>query len=241
MTNELNKIRAFTNARVALNHVGSAIPTQAILKFNADRASAQDAVHAVWDVDRTKNSLENSGEQVIQVASAVTSREHYLKRPDLGRLLNEESRNQLKAMNTGCDVVFIFSDGLSATAIEKHAVPFWSHFKKALSAHNLIMAPLVLAPFSRVALSDEIGFYLNATVSIIIIGERPGLSAYDSLGIYLTFGPKPGNMDSARNCISNIHPPDGLSYAEGANKLLYLLLECMKHQLSGVGLNRFLS
>jgi ethanolamine ammonia-lyase small subunit len=231
MSNDLKKLQQLTQARVALTRSGNSISTQEILKFNEDCAMARDAVHAVWNINAIK---ENCHEECIQVKTVISDRNEYLKRPDLGRVLTNESREALTKIKNNYDVVFIVSDGLSATAIEKHFIPLWSHIKKLLLPYHLKIAPIILAPFSRVALSDEIGFYLNAKVSIIFIGERPGLTASDSLGIYLTYAPKPGNTDSNRNCISNIRPPDGLSYEVATKKLIYLLIESMKLKLSGI-------
>lgn len=230
------KFGHFTKARVVLDQKSSAISTQQILKFNVDLALAHDAVHAMWSTDALKDDLKKNSESVIQVATQITSREQYLKRPDLGRILDEKSLRHLQSMNLSCDIVFIVSDGLSASAINNHFLPLWLNIKESLSPYDFRIAPLVLAPFSRVALSDEVGFYLNSKVSIILVGERPGLTAADSLGIYLTYGPKPGNSDSNRNCISNIRPPDGLSYELAAEKLLFLILESFERKISGVSL-----
>ncbi|MDR3490836.1 MAG: ethanolamine ammonia-lyase subunit EutC [Gammaproteobacteria bacterium] len=236
MSKSLKQLQLWTKARVVLGHSGNSIRTQEILKFNYACSRARDAVHAVWNVNSTRMDLEAMGEQVIVVTSHVLSRTDYLKQPALGGRLSEESRVVLEKINKDYDVVFIVSDGLSAIAVEKHFLPLWSKIKERLLQTNLRLSPVVLAPFSRVALSDDVGFYLKAKVSVIIIGERPGLTASDSLGIYLTYGPKPGNLDCARNCISNIRTPDGLSSKLGAEKLNFLLTESLKREISGIAL-----
>lgn len=233
MNKLLQQLHEWTTARVALNHAGNAIPMKEILKFNQARAEALDAVHTTWDFQKLKSDLEKQQQSVLIVNSKVTSRAEFLKRPDLGKNIDENSRKLLLSQPGNVDVVFIVSDGLSATAVQKHFLPLW-HSIQTEKENQFTVAPIILAPFARVALSDEIGFDLRAKVSVIIIGERPGLTAYDSLGIYLTFAPKPGNTDSMRNCISNIHSPNGLSYDLAAKKLLYLLHESIARQLSGI-------
>lgn len=236
MNKKSDSLRQWTKARVALGHTGNAIPIKEILIFNQARALARDAVHATWDINSLQATLTQQSEQSIIVHSRVASRMEYLQRPDLGRQLDEQSHAILKSQPLNTDIVFIISDGLSATAIDTHFLPLWSTLQKHISSTSLNFAPLVLAPFARVALSDAIGFDLQAKLAVIFIGERPGLSASDSLGIYLTYAPKPGNTDAARNCISNIRPPDGLSYEHAAKKLLYLIQESLHRKLSGISL-----
>ncbi|CAN5267464.1 ethanolamine ammonia-lyase subunit EutC [soil metagenome] len=236
MSKKLIQLQQWTPARVALGHVGNAIPTCAILKFQQDCAEARDAVHTVWNWQATQQQLQAHGETVVVVNSCTLSRTEYLKRPDLGRILSNESSEYLQSIRKAYDVVFIISDGLSAAAVEAHALPLLDKISSKLSSATLSLAPIVLAPYARVALSDEVGFYLNARIAVMFIGERPGLSASDSMGVYLTYAPKPGNTDSARNCISNIRPPEGLSYELATEKLLYLVKESLHRKLSGIGL-----
>jgi ethanolamine ammonia-lyase small subunit len=233
MSKILKQLQHWTKARVSLGYTGHSIPTQEILKFNLARAQAIDAVHAKWNVDALEKKLKNAGEKVVVVNSQIQDRAEYLKRPDLGRILNDDSHNILQSISDNYDIVFIVSDGLSAIAVEKHFLPLWEHLKKLLTFK---MAPIILAPFARVALSDDIGFCVKAKLAVIFIGERPGLTASDSLGIYLTYQPKPGNLDSGRNCISNIHIPDGLSYTIAAEKLMFLIQESLRRKLSGIAL-----
>ena len=171
--------------------------------------------------------------------SAANSRSTYLQRPDLGRRLDEKSEQHLQALESGTphsyDIVFVIADGLSALAIEEHAVNFLNVMTKKLINENWKIAPVVIVEQGRVAVSDEIGALLGTDQAVILIGERPGLSSPDSLGIYLTYDPKLGRNDADRNCISNIRT-QGQSYKVAAHKLFYLLSEARQRKFSGVNL-----
>ncbi len=224
----------WTKARINLDRLGHGLLTKDILSLKWAHALAKDAVLTPWDVKDSKNKLLALNEKSLILSSKVNDKDEYLRRPDLGRKLSSESIKALSALNP-CDLVFIISDGLSSTAI-RHLVPFWQVFKEQLENYTLNIAPLMLVPFSRVAIADEIGFLLKAKLAIIFIGERPGLSSPDSLSIYLTYDPKPSNTDSDRNCISNICPPNGLSYELAVDKLDFLIRESLQRKLSGVEL-----
>lgn len=228
--------KTWTKARIDLGRTGHGLKTQEVLALKWAHALAKDAVLASWTVKETSDSLESLGEKTLILASRVKNREEYLKRPDLGRKLEQGSYKKLLSLKSQYDVVFIISDGLSTTAIEHHLMPFWTVFKTQLKNYSLKVAPLILVPFSRVALSDDVGVALGAKLSIILIGERPGLSMPDSLSAYLTYDPRPENTDSNRNCLSNICPPTGLSYDAASQKLIYLVRESLQRKLSGVGL-----
>lgn len=223
-------LRSRTPARVALGHAGAGLPTAALLDFQLDHARARDAVHEALDVQRLAADLAPA--QVLQVRSQAPDRSIYLQRPDLGRLLAEECTPSL----TGgpYDVVFILGDGLSARAVQTHAAPTLRALLQALPEWNI--APLIIATQARVALGDDIGARLNAQLAIMLIGERPGLSAPDSLGIYLTWKPAPHRRDHERNCISNIRPPQGLAYEEAASRAAWLMRAARRVGCSGVGL-----
>jgi len=229
------RLRTFTQARIGLGRVGSAVPTSRLLEFQLAHAQARDAVLRVWDVAPIAEGLKVLAEETIHVVSQVTNRGDFLKRPDLGRKLSPQSRASLQlAPQTANELSFIVSDGLSAKAIDRHFLAFWKIFSPQIQ--DLPYGPVVLAPYSRVALSDEVGEALGAKLSVIFIGERPGLSSSDSMGIYLTYHPQLGNHDANRNCISNIRPPDGLSYEHASAKLNYLIRESLRRQLSGIDL-----
>jgi len=228
------RLRSFTQARIGLSRSGHAVSTEELLRFQRAHAEARDAVHHTWNVAEFARQLSELGENRITVKSQITDRHQFLKRPDLGRKLNPDSHSLLKA--TDADLTFIISDGLSAKSIDTHALGFWKTLAPLLKKEKLTYGPIVLAPFARVAISDEIGSLTKAKIAVILIGERPGLSSNDSLGIYLTYGPKLGNHDANRNCISNIRPPEGLSYELAATKLIYLLKESLRLQISGVNL-----
>jgi ethanolamine ammonia-lyase small subunit len=236
-TNPWDALRRFTNARIALGRAGSSLPTAPLLAFNLSHAQARDAVHQPLDVAALHASLRASGFDTLDADSAAPDREHYLRRPDLGRKLNDEStarlRNYAVSAPKGFDVVFVVADGLSAYAATSHAVPLLERMRAKLEGVSI--GPIVIARQARVALGDGIGELLRARIVVMLIGERPGLSSPDSLGIYLTYEPRIGKSDAERNCISNVRP-EGLGYDSAAFKLHYLLTEATRLKLTGVKL-----
>jgi ethanolamine ammonia-lyase small subunit len=233
--NAWQALRAFTNARIALGRAGNSLPTAPLLAFNLSHAQARDAVHHPLDADILHEQLHTLGFASLDVHSAAPDRAHYLRRPDMGRRLSDESREVLseRASNDAPDVVFVIADGLSAFAASKQSIPFLQTITKRLTDWNL--GPVVVARQARVALGDEIGELLKTKLVVMLIGERPGLSSPDSLGIYLTYAPKVGCSDAQRNCISNVRP-EGLDYEAAAHKLHYLLTHARRLGLTGVGL-----
>ncbi|MGA2232461.1 MAG: ethanolamine ammonia-lyase subunit EutC [Tepidisphaeraceae bacterium] len=232
-------LRRHTAARIALGRAGSSLPTGELLKFSYDHAAARDAVHSELDWQRLRADLEPIGLPIVQVASSVNDRFTYLQRPDLGGRLNDQSRHELEAAahgnGEGFDVALIVADGLAALAAQLHAAAVIGPLVSLLRADHCRLAPLVLARMARVALQDEIGYLLHARAALILLGERPGLGAADSLGGYLVFNPRPGNTNAQRNCVSNIRPA-GLPPAAAADTLHYLLMESLRRQISGVAL-----
>jgi len=237
MTDPWFVLKRFTQARIALGRAGHAVPTEALLDFQLAHAEARDAVHLPWDVEGFAEGLHNLGHDCLVLHTPIQSRAEYLRRPDRGRMLDADSRRRLDELD-GCDtdVALIVTNGLSSTAVERHGLPLLKAVLSRYRARRIRVGPIGLVADGRVALSDEIGFALGARVAVIVVGERPGLSAADSLGIYLTYAPLPGNTDARRNCISNIRPPEGLSYEAAAAKLLYLTEEAMRRRISGVAL-----
>ena len=231
------ELRQFTQARIALGRAGHAVPTQALLDFQLAHAEARDAVHFPWDIDAFAGQVHDLGEEAVILSTSVSSRSEYLRRPDLGRALTEASRTRLNNLQASAvDVALIVTNGLSSTAVERHGIPLLQAIVKGFRSRQISIAPVALVANGRVALADEIGSVLAAKLAIIVVGERPGLSAADSLGLYLTFAPHPGNTDAERNCISNIRPPEGFGYAEATAKLLYLTGEALRRGKSGVTL-----
>ena len=228
------KLKEYTAARIALGRTGSSVPTDYLLQFQLAHAKARDAVYAKLTTELLQEELQKLSQQSIVVHSKALDRTTYLKRPDLGRQLNEESAEKLKALpSSAYDICFVLADGLSAFAVEQNALPLLKAVLPKLSAYSI--APICIALQSRVALGDEIAYLLNSRMVIILIGERPGLSAADSMGIYLTYQPKPGTTDERRNCISNIRL-GGLHPTFAAEKALYLINESFRLKLSGVAL-----
>ncbi|MES2268940.1 MAG: ethanolamine ammonia-lyase subunit EutC [Bacteroidota bacterium] len=231
----LSFLKEFTAARIAIGATGSSIPTKQSLAFKLAHAHARDAVYSVMDTVTLEEELAQFHRPVLQLHSSADNRAQYLQRPDLGRKPNEESLNRLADQITGDDVVIIIADGLSAMAINENVVPLLHLLIPKLMAVNLKIAPLCLVQQGRVAIGDDIANELQAKLSIVLIGERPGLSAADSIGAYLTYGPKPGLKDNSRNCISNIRP-GGLDFNSAADKIFYLVQESFRRKLSGVAL-----
>jgi ethanolamine ammonia-lyase small subunit len=229
-----NALRQFTQARIALGRAGNSLPTAPLLAFNLAHAQARDAVHHPLDADVLHQELRAQGFESLDVHSAAPDREHYLRRPDLGRRLSDESRAVLARIPAvSSDVVFVIGDGLSAFAASKQAIPLLQAVRPKLA--DWLVGPVMVARQARVALGDEIGELLGAKIVVMLIGERPGLSSPDSLGIYITYAPKTGCSDAQRNCISNVRP-EGLDYPLAAHKLHYLLTQARKLGLTGVGL-----
>ncbi|MEX6505673.1 ethanolamine ammonia-lyase subunit EutC [Jiella sp. M17.18] len=232
----LKRLRAFTEARIGLGRHGAGLPTAAHLDFAEAHARARDAVHAAFDAEAIAADLRAAGHRLLRVQSQAGDRASYLRRPDLGRRLADGSREQLlTAAGEGpFDLVLIVADGLSATAVNTYAAETAKLILDRLPADWRI-APVVLAHGARVALSDPIGEALSARIALMLVGERPGLSAADSLGAYLTFGPKPGRSDAERNCVSNIRS-GGFRPDAAAEKIAGLLLRARDLGLSGTRL-----
>ncbi|ABG60293.1 ethanolamine ammonia-lyase subunit EutC [Cytophaga hutchinsonii] len=226
------ELRKFTHARIAIGRAGNALPTSEVLKFRMAHAIARDAVQSEVNMELLQEKLFDLGLNVQQVKSHAADRLDYIRHPHKGRLLHEQSRQQLEALHIEkTDLCIIFADGLSADAVNLHAIPFLTILLKNLSFWNI--APVVLAEQGRVGLSDPVGEALNARISLILLGERPGLSAPTSLGAYITYMPQSGNTDEKRNCVSNIQPA-GLSYEQAVEKISYLLHEMRRQQVSGI-------
>ncbi|MBB3997964.1 ethanolamine ammonia-lyase subunit EutC [Aureimonas pseudogalii] len=225
-------LRLATTARIGLGRRGDAMPLQSVLEFQAAHAKARDAVHAPLDVEALAAAL--GGHEVLTLASEAPDRATYLRRPDLGRRLSPTSIETLANAETGFDIAFVVADGLSATAVAQNAAPLLHAAVRRLG--DLRIAPVVVATQARVALGDDVGAALGARLVAVLIGERPGLSVAESLGIYLTFDPLRGRRDSERNCISNVHSLGGLSYEQAADKLAWLVREALKRGVTGVAL-----
>lgn len=232
--NSLESLRRHTSARVAIGRTGHSEPLAASLSFKMAHAHARDAVFANLDVDAMRESLSIFQLPMLHLATKATDRRTYLQRPDWGRVLSEDAADTVKAhAGDEVDVAIILADGLSAVALQRHAVALLELVTPQLIGLGWRLAPLSIVEQGRVAVADEIGSLLKAKLSMILIGERPGLSAADSLGVYITYQPSPGTTDEARNCISNIRP-EGLPYTAAAEKIGYLVNEALRRQISGV-------
>jgi len=227
--------RSVTPARLALGRVGAGMPTDEVLRFGWAHAMARDAIHAALDVARLETALREQGFSVAQTHSRAPDRVTYLRRPDLGRVLDPHEPAKLHAMNVvPGKLCVVIGDGLSSLAVDRHAAPLLAALKPHLK-DDLEDAPVIIATQARVALADEVADLLNAKLSIMLIGERPGLSSPDSLGVYITHAPFKGRSDAERNCISNVRP-EGLSYEAAAFKLAWLVREALQRGLTGVDL-----
>lgn len=233
------QLRGLTTARIGLGRAGVSLPTQAHLAFQLAHARARDAVHLTLDREKLQAQLATIGQASIVLSSAAGDRQCYLQRPDLGRKLAADSAHVLRehreAHPSPCNLTVVIADGLSALAIERHAVPFLEHLLPLVAQQGWSLSPICVVEQGRVALGDEIGQLLGAEMLLMLIGERPGLSSPDSLGLYFTYTPKLGLTDANRNCISNVRI-EGLSYANAANRLMYLMGEARRRKSSGVQL-----
>jgi ethanolamine ammonia-lyase small subunit len=233
------ELRRLTPARIALGRTGTSLPTSAQLDFQFAHAQARDAVHLPFDHAGLSAQLSERGRESLLLHSAATDRNSYLQRPDLGRKLSDASAQTLRdytaAHPGGVDLAIVVADGLSALAVHRHTLPFLGRLEEQMAADGWSVAPVMLVEQGRVAVGDEIGQLLGAKMLVMLIGERPGLSSPDSLGLYFTYNPKIGLTDAYRNCISNVRL-EGLSYGMAAHRLLYLMREACRRQLSGVNL-----
>jgi len=228
----MKSLREFTPARVDLGRTGHSLPTSELLDFQLAHAKARDAVHLPLDVTSLILELKQKNVPCVMLASEANDRITYLHRPDLGRRLNAESREQLAPLKSEYDAAFVIADGLSALAVHRHAAPL---LELVLAKLDWNIAPVAIVEQGRVGIGDEIGELLGSKLAVVLIGERPGLSSPDSLGIYLTWQPRAGCTDADRNCISNIRA-EGLGYGLAAHKLLFLMNESRRLKLSGVQL-----
>jgi len=227
--------RSATPARLALGRAGAGMPTDETLRFGWAHAMARDAIHAALDVDALDSLLRAQHWEVAHARSRAADRTAYLRRPDLGRQLDEDDATRLRGdRRYGCDVCIVIGDGLSSLAVARHAVPLLAALRSRLPPDTRF-SPVVIATQARVALADEVGELFGAALSVMLIGERPGLSSPDSLGIYLTHTPRRGRHDAERNCISNVRP-EGLPYEAAAFKLAWLMQESLQRGLTGVAL-----
>ena len=230
------QLKSFTRARIALGRVGSSLPTKEVLDFGLSHAMARDAVHLPLDVDALQVDIQAQGFSTIKVKSMAADRATYLLRPDWGRRLHEQSLSNLQNLHQAkpIDFLIVVGDGLSSLAVARHVAPLLAEMRSHLPS-DWHTGHVFIALQARVAIGDEIGQALNAKIVAMLIGERPGLSSPDSLGIYLTYHPKLGLSDADRNCISNVRP-EGLQYAAAAKKLIWLAKEAMRLKVTGVAL-----
>ena len=239
LENPWQQLRQLTPARIALGRAGTSLPTRAQLDFQFAHAQARDAVHLPFEHAALRDALHAQGHTTLHLHSAASDRHVYLQRPDLGRKLDEDSAQQLDAYaaqhGQGYDLAIVIADGLSSLAVSRHSLPFLEHLLEQVREQQWSLAPITLVEQGRVAVADEVGQRLGARMTVILIGERPGLSSPDSLGLYFTYAPKVGLNDAYRNCISNVRL-EGLSYAMATFRLMYLMREACRRQLSGVDL-----
>jgi ethanolamine ammonia-lyase small subunit len=230
------QLKSFTRARIAIGRVGSSLPTSEVLDFGLAHAMARDAVHLALDVEALEADIQQQQFTSIRAKSLAPDRASYLLRPDWGRRLNEQSLMQLQNLSQTkpIDFLIVVGDGLSSLAVSRHVAPLLAEMRNFLPS-DWHTGHVVIASQARVAIGDEIGQALNAKMVAMLIGERPGLSSPDSLGIYLTYNPKLGLSDADRNCISNVRP-EGLEYAAAAKKLIWLAKEAMRLKVTGVSL-----
>ncbi len=227
-----SNLRKYTDARIALGRTGASIPTEKHLEFQLAHARARDSVNSRIDFSEIKLELNRMNLSYIELETKAKDKSLYLKRPDLGKELSIEANQSLSEKKEKSKLVIILGDGLSAKAIQKQSIPFLKEFLPSLDS-SISVFPIVLVEGARVAVSDEIGQVIGAEIAMILIGERPGLSSPDSMGLYLTYNPKKERQDSDRNCISNIRE-EGLNHRAAAEKANYLLTGALSKKISGV-------
>jgi ethanolamine ammonia-lyase small subunit len=230
-------LRAVTPARVALGRAGGSLPTAARLQFRADQARARDAVIHDFDAAGLAAALTESGHAVVALSSAAASREEYIRRPDLGRMLSDPSRTSLRALAAEpCDLAIVLCDGLSPLAVVRHGPALVAAIASSERLAGWSVGPIAVVSNGRVAVGDDVGSILRSRFVLVLIGERPGLSVPESVGAYLTFEPRPGRTDAQRNCVSNIHER-GLAIDDAARRVVGLAVRASMLGLTGVGLN----
>ncbi len=232
-TDPWHTLSRFTEARIALGRAGSSLPTRPLLQFAADHAMARDAIHTAFDTHSMARMLADSGVPTLIAHSQATTRAEYLRRPDLGRVLDQPSRAVLAPAELipPHRLCVVIADGLSPLAPMRNALPLLEHLRPGLAGWSL--DAVILATEARVALADEIGHIRGAEATLILLGERPGLKSADSLGVYMTYSPQPGRTNAERNCVSNIRA-GGLAPAVAAARLLRLLAGARTLGASGV-------
>ena len=236
MPDAWSALRRHTAARIALGRAGGSLPTAEVLDFALAHAAARDAVHAELDVGALEAAVEPTGLRCVRLASQARDRAEYLRRPDLGRRLDEASRRVVRERgrtNSPPDVALVAADGLSAPAVQRQAPPLLAELLPMLRGEGLSLSDLFVVRQGRVAVQDEVGEAVGAKLALILIGERPGLGSPDSLGAYLVYGPQLGKTDADRNCVSNIRPA-GLTFPAAAATLRYLITQSLRRRLSGV-------
>jgi ethanolamine ammonia-lyase small subunit len=231
----MKQLREYSNARIGLARAGSSITTKEVLAFQMAHAAARDAVHHALDTTAFTLECASRGWPVLVTHSMASDRRNYLRRPDLGRRVSGD----FPASTGDVDLAIVVVDGLSALAVQRHALPILDVLLPLLDEQGWSRATLTLVEQGRVAIGDEIGQRLRAAVVLVLIGERPGLSSPDSLGAYLTWDPRPGRTDAERNCISNIRP-EGLAYDQAAVRIFRLLVEARRRRITGVALKEAL-
>ena len=230
------QLKSFTRARIAIGRVGSSLPTKEVLDFGLSHAMARDAVHLPLDLNTLEEDIQAQGFSTLRTKSMAADRATYLLRPDWGRRLQEQSLVNLQNLSQPkpIDFLIVVGDGLSSLAVARHVAPLLAEMRQHLP-NKWHTGHVVIVSQARVAIGDEIGQALGAKMVVMLIGERPGLSSPDSLGIYLTYNPKLGLCDADRNCISNVRP-EGLQYDVAAKKLIWLAKEAMRLKVTGVAL-----
>ncbi len=233
-----DELRKITQARVGLQRSGHALSTKALLELEESHALARDSIGAEWDSLPLELALAQKKIPYLSLQSAVEgSRRTYLQRPDLGRKLQRESRSILESLKLEGQkprMGVCVSNGLSSFSVQRHSLPLVLGIAEGARKLGIDLAPVFLVPNGRVALGDEIGQLASLQWMVMLIGERPGLSSADSLGIYLTYEPRIGRTDAERNCISNVRPPDGLGYSQALSRLFYLIAQAQKIGATGV-------
>lgn len=232
-----HRLRTYTDARIALGRTGGSLRTESLLDFRMAHARARDAVHAPFDAEAFAKELSSAGIKTVLISSKALTRDDYLANPSLGRSLSGQAHGILDEteMPPRPDLAIIVSDGLSANAAQRHAAATIVPLARRLADAGWTLAPVFIVPLARVKIQDEIGARIHARITLMLLGERPGLDSPDSLGAYFTHAPHPGSTDADRNCVSNIRP-EGLPPDSAAETLFRLLTLSHRLGIGGVAL-----
>lgn len=229
-------LKQFTNARVALRTSGVSLCTEELLALKLAHARAVDAVWTDWNRIKISDELKLVGIESLLVDSEASNRIHYVQNPQSGCIVNGQSQSTIQSLKYENAISIVLADGLSPIAAQEQGSKIIACLMENLRSLAMSIHPVFICNNGRVAIGDSIGEIAKSKIAIVIIGERPGLTTPQSLGIYITLNPRSTSTNANRNCISNIHP-EGLSIEQASNECKQLIEKMLTHNISGYQLN----